>query len=319
MLLTLAPADFRILHMLFRTVGTGIMAGDGTMFTDNFCRYEFKFPVSYDVMNAMMEDLSSYVEKDPYANKNGFYCLSSIYFDNESDQCYHETMNGQRYRQKVRLRIYRSAGDMSTASGVENVHDEQVDGDEPSFFEIKAKINGLVVKRRVKMKLKDAMAFTAYTQEQIESGIDVSGILSEENTEKLKEFESSNPQILRELDYVIVTKKLRPRNVVSYERLAMFSKDDPELRITFDLNIRTRGDDLDLAQGTGGKLSCPENVAVLEVKTGKEIPLWLVKLLARYSYRNKTFSKYCSYYVNMLPAESLYAEYVDTEHRRQAL
>ncbi len=286
------------------------------MFTDNFCRYEFKFPVSYDVMNAMIEDLTPYVEKDKYANRHGFYCLSSIYFDNDIDQCYHETMNGQKYRQKVRLRVYRSAGEMSAASGVDNVVDEKIGDDEPSYFEIKAKIDGLVVKRRVKMKLGEAMAFTEFTGKQIDEGADAAQILSDENEAELKKFNSSNPQILKELDFIIVTKKLRPRNVVSYERLAMFSKDDPELRITFDLNVRTRGDELDLAKGTGGKLSCPENVAILEIKTGKEIPLWLVKLVAKYSYRNKTFSKYCSYYVNMLPAKSLYAEYVETEHER---
>ncbi|MBO4327316.1 MAG: polyphosphate polymerase domain-containing protein [Clostridia bacterium] len=286
------------------------------MFTDNFCRYEFKFPVSYDVMNAMLEDLSPYVEKDAYANRHGFYCLSSIYFDNDTDQCYHETMNGQKYRQKIRLRVYRSAGDMSAASGVENVVDEQIGGNEPSYFEIKAKINGLVVKRRVKMKLADAMAFTEFTQKQIDEDIDVRSILTAENTEELRRFSPSNLQILRELQFIIVSKKLRPRNVVSYERLALFVKNDPELRITFDLNIRTRGTELDLSKGTGGKLSCPENVAVLEIKTGKEVPLWLVKIVSKYGYRNKTFSKYCSYYVNMLPAESLYAEYVETEHGR---
>ena len=286
------------------------------MFTDNFCRYEFKFPVSYDVMNAMMDDLCPFVVKDPYANQHGFYCLSSIYFDNDTDQCYHETMNGQRYRQKIRLRVYRSAGDLSAAAGIDAVKDEQIGGDEPSYFEIKAKINGLVVKRRVKMKLRDSMAFTAFTQKQIEEGTDPLTVLSSENLETLKQFNSSNPQILRELQYIIVSKKLKPRNVVSYERLALFSKDDPELRITFDINIRTRGDELDLAKGTAGKLSCPEKTAVLEIKTGKEVPLWLVKLVSKYNYRNKTFSKYCSYYVNMLPAESLYAEYVDSEHTR---
>ena len=289
------------------------------MFTDNFCRYEFKFPVSYDVMNAMMDDLSPYVEKDSYANQHGFYCLSSIYFDNDTDQCYHETMNGQRYRQKIRLRVYRSAGDLSAAAGIDAVKDEQIGGDEPSYFEIKAKINGLVVKRRVKMKLRDSMAFTAFTQKQIEEGTDPLTTLSSENLETLKQFNSSNPQILRELQYIIVSKKLKPRNVASYERLALFSKDDPELRITFDINIRTRGDELDLAKGTAGKLSCPEKTAVLEIKTGKEVPLWLVKLVSKYNYRNKTFSKYCSYYVNMLPAESLYAEYVDSEHTRHVL
>ena len=105
---------------------------------------------------------------------------------------------------------------------------------------------------------------------------------------------------------------------MSYERLALFSKEDPELRVTFDINIRTRGDKLDLTEGTGGKLSTPENIAVLEIKTGKEIPLWLVKIVSKYGYRNKTFSKYCSYFVNMLPNAALYEEYVKAQNGNEA-
>ncbi len=283
------------------------------MFTENFCRYEFKFPVSYEVMEAMLEDLEPFTKKDPYANDHGFYCLSSLYFDNVQSQCYHETMNGQRYRQKVRLRVYRSAGEMSTDSGLSDVVDEQFTGEEPSYFELKSKINGLVMKRRVKMTLDNAMAFAGYTGRQIADGNDPRVCFDAENAEKLASFAPSSAQILRELQFIILNKKLVPRNIVSYERLALYAIDDPELRITFDLNVRTRGDRLDLKEGTSGKLSCPENVAVLELKTGKELPLWLVKLVSKYAYRNKTFSKYCSYYVNMIPEESLYGEYVLTE------
>jgi len=280
------------------------------MFTDNFSRYEFKFPVTCSVMNAMLEDLSPFVEKDPYGNKAGYYCLSSIYFDNSEDQCFHETMNSIEYRQKIRLRVYRDAGDISGPCGVEAVKDAQIGGDEPSYLEIKSKINGLVRKRRAKMKLDDAMRFIKECERQLDAGTDPASVLDPENKEKLAGFNSSSVQILREIQYIILSKKLRPRNVVSYERLALFAKDDPELRITFDINIRTRGDDLDLAAGTAGELSCPEDIAVLEVKTGSEIPFWLVKILGRYGYRNKTFSKYCSYYVDMLPKDSLQKEYV---------
>lgn len=284
------------------------------MFTDNFCRYEFKFPVSYDTMDRLMDDLDPYVSKDSYANEFGYYCLSSIYFDNDENQCYHETMNGIRYRQKVRLRIYRSCGSLSSAS--KGTKDEDITDEEPSFFEIKAKINGLVTKRRVKMTLGNSMRFTEYNEKLMADGKGTEVIFTEENTEKLKTFASSNLQILRELQYVILNKRLHPRNVVSYERLALFCTADPELRVTFDINIRTRGDDLDLAKGTRGEPSTPEETAILEVKTGKEIPLWLVKILSKYKYKNMTFSKYCSYFVEMLPEGPLYGAYVKAEHLR---
>ena len=44
---------------------------------------------------------------------------------------------------------------------------------------------------------------------------------------------------------------------------------------------------------------CPEKVSILEVKTEKSLPYWLVKILGKYGYRNQTFSKYCSHYAPM--------------------
>ena len=113
------------------------------------------------------------------------------------------------------------------------------------------------------------------------------------------DYKCSNPQILKEIKHVIIRKQLKPVNVISYERLPLVSLDDDALRITFDFNIRSRGDDLDLTHGTDGERRIEKEVAVLEVKTNKSIPLWLTKILAKYKYRNQTFSKYCSHYAPM--------------------
>ena len=152
-------------------------------------------------------------------------------------------------------------------------------------MELKTKIDGLVVKRRVLMKLADAVAFI---DECITKGVDAD-----------TGYKCSNPQILKEIKHVIIRKQLKPVNVISYERLPLVSVEDSALRITFDFNIRSRGDNLELTHGTGGELRIPKEVAVLEVKTNKAIPFWLTKILAKYKYRNQTFSKYCSHYAPM--------------------
>lgn len=223
--------------------------------------------MTFDAMHALISDLRPYVSPDENADGNGEYTISSIYMDDEHLTCYYETVNNDYYRQKVRLRVY---GNESSA-------------DSPAFLEIKSKIDGLVVKRRVRMKLSDAMAFVSDCSE---NGLDC-------DTQK---YPSTSDQILREIRQVIASKKLRNVCVVSYDRYPFVSNDDADLRITFDFNIRTRGDDLDLTHGTYGTPRIPDNVAILEVKTSKEIPLWLVKILAKYGYRNQTFSKYCSHY-----------------------
>ncbi len=237
------------------------------MFKDNFSRYEFKFPMTYGDVDQLVDDLRPFVAPDEHVDENGLYTISSLYMDNPQLQCYYETINGDAIRQKVRLRVY----------------GEKNGPDAPSFLEIKGKVSGLVVKRRVRMVLSDAMAFvkdcTAY-------GYDFD----------ISKYKSTNPQILKELQRVIVSNRLDFVNVVSYERLPFFCVQDPDLRITFDFDIRTRGDELDLTKGTRGNRTCPEGVSILEVKTSKAIPFWLVKILSTYGYRNQTFSKYCSHY-----------------------
>ncbi len=237
------------------------------LFKENFSRYEFKFPMTYSDVDSLIEDLRPFVHPDEHVDENGMYTISSIYMDNEQLQCYYETINGDNFRQKVRLRVY---GETNTLSS-------------PSFLEIKGKIEGLVVKRRVKMVLSDAMDFV---NDCVANGYDFD----------ISKYKSTNPQILKELQRVIVFNRLKFVNVVSYDRLPFVCTADPDLRITFDYNIRTRADELDLTKGTRGKGTCPEGVAILEVKTSKAIPMWLVKILASYGYRNQTFSKYCSHY-----------------------
>ncbi len=239
------------------------------LFQENFSRYEFKYPMTADTMTAMMQDLAPYTAPDGNGDEQGFYTISSIYFDNGFLECYYETINNDAYRQKVRLRGYNTVRE-----------------EDPVFFEIKAKINGLVQKRRVRMSLPHAMAFAEACVEQNEEAVP-------------DEYPCSNPQILRELKHVIVSNGLKPVNVVSYERLALFALEDPELRITFDYRIRTRADHLDLTAGNGGNLAAPEDVVVLEVKSGNNLPFWLVRILAKYHCRNQTFSKYCSHYKQM--------------------
>jgi len=244
------------------------------LFIENFSRHEYKFPMTYDNMDRLLDDLLPYIEQDEHADENGYYTISSIYLDNDTWQCFYETINKDRYRQKVRLRVY-----------------GEVNNDSVSFFEIKSKFKGLVLKRRVKMRLGDAMRFMEACVNGEDPNVD--------------EYECSNRQILKELKQVIVSKNLKPVVVVSYERLALFYKEDPRLRITFDVNIRTRDYDIDLTKGSHGDYVTADNVAILEVKSDRNVPFWLVRILSKYGYRNQTFSKYCSHFIKYSEEEQI--------------
>jgi hypothetical protein len=78
---------------------------------------------------------------------------------------------------------------------------------------------------------------------------------------------------------------------IGYERVAMFGKDDPELRITFDQNLTWRDTDLDLCSGSYGELLLPEDTTLMEIKVPGTMPLWLAHLLSQNNVFRTSFSK----------------------------
>ncbi|MBR5006581.1 MAG: VTC domain-containing protein, partial [Clostridia bacterium] len=168
------------------------------MFKDNFSRYEFKFPMTYRDVDRLIGELLAYVEPDEHVGPEGIYTISSLYMDNDRLQCYYETINNDYFRQKVRLRVY----------GAHNVPES------PAYLEVKSKIDGLVVKRRVKMTLADAMDFC---DKCVTKGYEFDAGL----------YKSTNPQILEEVRRVIVSKDLHFVNCVSYDRIPYFCSADP--------------------------------------------------------------------------------------------
>ena len=101
--------------------------------------------------------------------------------------------------------------------------------DDKVFLEIKKKYKGVVGKRRVIFPLRD---FYSY----------LSG-----------NYEFSNNQIMKEIDYCFKLYKLKPVLFLAYDRYAYKGKRDFDFRLTFDFNIRSREYDLELNQGDYGK------------------------------------------------------------------
>lgn len=138
------------------------------------------------------------------------------------------------------------------------------------FFEIKNKYNGIVGKRILKMSLKEYYNFL--------------------------ENEESDNQILKEIKYQIDYYKLTPKIYIAYDRYSYKGKEDNNLRITFDSNLRSRRDDLKLESGDYGILYFDKPHYIMEIKTLETLPMWLVKILSELKIYPKSFSKYGSIY-----------------------
>lgn len=224
-----------------------------------FCRKEQKYLISRQQYKLLIEELGDYMRNDKNGD-NGKYSVNSLYFENEEKQIYFETKNKLQYRQKLRLRVY-----------------GETDADGRAFFEVKQKHNNVVNKRRLTLPLAEAYRY-----------------LEKSSGGELDQFDVSNPQVLKEIDYFRKYYNLQPEMIVSYDRHALHGIADADLRLTFDFNLRCRKEDLQLENGGYGEHFIDLNLVVLEVKVDHSVPLWLVRILQKLECEQRSASKFCT-------------------------
>ena len=112
--------------------------------------------------------------------------------------------------------------------------------------------------------------------------------------------EYMNEQVLREVEYFLKLYNLSPKLYLAYDRIAYFEKDNRDLRISFDMNIRSRRYDLNLEYGDYGEKLLPDNVYLMEIKTSLAKPLWLTNMLTELDIKRRSFSKYGTEFKNTI-------------------
>lgn len=230
-----------------------------------FNRYENKYFLTEVMLNRALAEVEQHMVPDKFNRDRKTYTISNIYFDTADDYLIRTSLSKPKYKEKLRLRTY----------GVPDKNDT-------AFLEMKKKFNGLVNKRRTVIPLQDGYKF-------VENG----GIVSLS--------EGMNPQVVREISCMIRRYgSLRPKVMIAYDRLAYFEKGNPDLRITFDTNIRSRRDNLRLEEGNDGAMLLPNGMWLMEIKTASAVPIWLTNLLAQEDIYKTSFSKYGYEYKNYI-------------------
>lgn len=136
-----------------------------------------------------------------------------------------------------------------------------------AFLELKKKCDGVVYKRRCQMVLEDAL-----------------GLCQGRRRPK--------GQIQEELAYAALREGgVSPVCSIAYEREAFYGAEDRDLRLTFDRHVRMRWESLNLVSTAGDPLIASD-CHLLEIKTAKAMPLWLVAFLSEERLRKTSFSKY---------------------------
>ena len=223
-----------------------------------FARHEIKYILTAEQRRTVMRGIKDRMIPDPH----GMSTIRNIYYDTPDYRLIRRSLEKPSYKEKIRLRSYGSPTE-----------------DTVVFLELKKKFDKVVYKRRVELKERDAEKYMA----------------GELGLEELKEriAEVSSPQIAKEIDYFKnYYKNLKPMVYLSYDRCAYFSEEDESLRITFDKNIRWRGNDVRLTSEEGGEDLLAEGESLMEIKTATALPIWLVEVLNQAKARPASFSKY---------------------------
>ena len=224
-------------------------------------RYEYKYVIPPRLVAPMRDFLRAYLELDYYSSRQPdlAYPIHSLYLDSADLHLYQTTINGDRNRNKLRVRYY------------------EPEGQSPLFFEIKKRSDSVIYKHRATVRrevFRELLAGRAPSW----------GDLHEKEEAQWLELLKFT-DLLRQLD-------ARPQTHVWYRREAWLSKDN-SVRVTFDRQIGTAPNphgllDADLA------LMVPifENQVVLEIKFTNRFPLWLNELVSAFGLRQGSAAKY---------------------------
>ncbi len=229
-----------------------------------FNRYEHKYILDKETFEKVIGIMDEYMVTDSHSEGHTTYTIANIYFDTPDDYLIRTSLSKPKYKEKLRLRSY-------------GVPDENA----KVFLEIKKKFNGIVNKRRTKIRLDEAYRF-------LESG----------KAPVPKDY--MNKQVICELEYFLEIYNLSPKLYLAYDRIAYFEKGNKDLRISFDTNIRSRRYDLALEKGDYGERLLPEDVYLMEIKTSLAKPLWLTHMLTDLDIKRTGFSKYGTEFRNMI-------------------
>ncbi|MGI6176916.1 MAG: polyphosphate polymerase domain-containing protein [Eubacterium sp.] len=221
--------------------------------------------IKYLLTNEQLEKFESIIGEYLEPDPHGGSKVLSVYYDTPNFRLIRRSLEKPPYKEKLRVRSYGTATDESIV-----------------FLELKKKYKGTVYKRRIELSDRDAEMY-------------MSG----------KAPLPQKSQIGREIDYFRqFYGTLVPQVYIDCDRRAYFSKDDPNLRVTFDQNIEYRTDNVSLKNAPGGRKILPDGVTLLEIKAANAVPLWMVEAINECRLRKTSFSKYGTAYIQLL-SESL--------------
>ena len=233
-----------------------------------------RYEVKFFLTPEQRECLMPELEEHFEIDRYGLHTISNIYFDTDNYAITRDSIDKPVYKEKLRVRAY----------GVPEPETGQV------FVELKKKYDHVVYKRRIAVSVGDANRF-------LRGGPDPAG---------------ADPQITHEIRYFMQRYQPVPKVYLSYQRIAMAGRENPDLRITMDQELLWRDYDLDLCKGAYGQRILPENTTLMEIKVPGTMPLWLAHALSSHQIYRSSFSKIGTCYTRFILPDTFEKKVVTT-------
>jgi hypothetical protein len=231
-------------------------------------RREFKYLIDAPMAATIRSAIRPFCDVDPWAAKNpgNRYTIESLYLDTDRLGLFWANHHEQLDRIKVRVRGY-----PEVASS-------------PVFFEVKRRVNDIILKTRGKVPRK---LWTA--------------ILGDPAAPIPPEVAGKDRVAVERFVAIARTMNLRPYTLVRYEREPYFSRVDDYARVTFDTRIRAQAmPKLSFESRERGWRALDDAITqrtldsliVLELKFTSYVPSWLVHIVESVGLARRSFSKY---------------------------
>lgn len=221
-------------------------------------RHELKYVISESQAAIIKELIKPHVRLDRYCQvqPGRSYPLSSLYLDSHDLCLFQESLNGCKNRFKLRIRRY---------------SDEP---SSPSFFEIKRRMNRVIIKSRAKVNhysVEELLLFPAL----------------------LYENENGDGDMLRQFQLYMSRICARPVVQVRYTREAYEGLLDNSIRITFDRKLAYKvSDRAEVSLNGGGWQYYPMEGVILEIKFTEFYPPWISHIVKCLELCQLSISKY---------------------------
>jgi hypothetical protein len=240
------------------------MAQDHTLMAE---RYELKYLIRNSLALRIRHFVRQYLELDEYGvgQPNFSYSVHSLYLDSDDWTIYWRTVNGDKNRFKVRVRYYNE------------------DARTPVFFEIKRRMNDIILKQRCGVRRASAASVLAG---HLPGSADLVGPREAGDLHAIQDFVRLQHSL-----------QAKPQLHVAYEREAYVNDCNNEVRVTFDRHVRAvlRLDGA-LATRMEAPLVCtgqgPEDVVILELKFTHRFPNWYRELVRTFDLMQTASAKY---------------------------